>query len=106
MAHVLAIRSETVSFFRLGFRSNPALIAAVGLTIGLQLNALYVPTAAAALHTQPLRCESSPPAPVWRRWFSSESRSRRQSGAACRVDSSHSTRELVELHHRGDAPLF
>ncbi|MFN9297076.1 MAG: cation-translocating P-type ATPase [Acidobacteriota bacterium] len=43
MAHVLAIRGEHESTFRLGFLSNPWLAAAVALTVSLQLLLLYVP---------------------------------------------------------------
>jgi P-type Ca2+ transporter type 2C len=43
MANVLAIRSERLSVFRLGFFENKALIAAVALTVGLQLCLIYLP---------------------------------------------------------------
>ena len=43
MAHVLAIRSERHSLFRVGLFSNKPLLAAVGLTVVLQLALLYVP---------------------------------------------------------------
>lgn len=43
MANVLAIRSEHLSVFRLGFFGNKALIAAVALTVGLQLCLIYLP---------------------------------------------------------------
>jgi Ca2+-transporting ATPase len=36
MAHVLAIRSERVSLFRIGLFSNKPLLAAVSLTVLLQ----------------------------------------------------------------------
>jgi P-type Ca2+ transporter type 2C len=42
MAHILAIRSERQSLFRIGLFSNKALLAAVGLTVVLQLALLYV----------------------------------------------------------------
>src|SRR2546425_3833754 len=42
MAHILAIRSERHSLFRIGLFSNRALLAAVGLTVVLQLALLYV----------------------------------------------------------------
>jgi Ca2+-transporting ATPase len=42
MAHILAIRSERQSLFRIGLFSNKALLAAVGLTVILQLALLYV----------------------------------------------------------------
>ena len=43
MGHVLAIRSESVSFFRQGMLSNKALLGAVALTFGLQMAVLYLP---------------------------------------------------------------
>ena len=43
MAHVLAIRSERVSLFRIGLFSNKPLLAAVTLTVLLQLALIYVP---------------------------------------------------------------
>jgi P-type Ca2+ transporter type 2C len=43
MAHVLAIRSERNSLFRIGFLSNKTLLGAVMLTIILQLSLIYVP---------------------------------------------------------------
>lgn len=43
MGHVLAIRSQTQSFFSMGMFSNKPLIAAVLLTLGLQLAVTYVP---------------------------------------------------------------
>ncbi len=43
MAHILAIRSERVSLFKLGLRSNTLLLAAVALTIVLQLAVVYLP---------------------------------------------------------------
>ena len=43
MAHVLAIRSERHSLIRIGVFSNKPLLAAVGLTVSLQLALLYVP---------------------------------------------------------------
>jgi Ca2+-transporting ATPase len=42
MAHILAIRSERHSIFRIGLFSNRPLLAAVGLTVVLQLALLYV----------------------------------------------------------------
>jgi Ca2+-transporting ATPase len=42
MAHILAIRSERQSLFRIGLFSNKALLAAVGLTVVLQLALLYI----------------------------------------------------------------
>ena len=43
LAHVLAIRSEHDSLFRIGLRSNRPLLAAVALTFGLQLAIVYIP---------------------------------------------------------------
>ena len=43
MGHVLAIRSESQSFFSMGMFSNKPLIGAVLLTLGLQLAVTYVP---------------------------------------------------------------
>ena len=54
LAHVLAIRSERESLFRLGLFSNRPLLLAVVGTVGLQLAALYVPALSRALKTQAL----------------------------------------------------
>jgi Ca2+-transporting ATPase len=43
LAHVLAIRAESDSLFTLGLWSNRPLLAAVLLTVGLQLAVIYVP---------------------------------------------------------------
>ncbi|MBL8220208.1 MAG: cation-translocating P-type ATPase [Bryobacterales bacterium] len=43
MAHVLAIRSEKQSLFRIGLFTNRPLIAAVALTVVLQIALIYVP---------------------------------------------------------------
>ena len=43
MAHVLAIRSERSSLFQIGLRSNIPLLAAVILTITLQIGLIYLP---------------------------------------------------------------
>ena len=43
LGHALAIRSERDSTFRLGFWSNPVLMATVLFTLGLQLATVYVP---------------------------------------------------------------
>lgn len=43
MAHVMAIRSERDSLFRIGLLSNKPLLAAVLLTIILQLGLIYAP---------------------------------------------------------------
>jgi Ca2+-transporting ATPase len=54
MGHVLAIRSEEASLFRLGLWSNPSLLGAVGVTLVLQLAILYVPGLNTVFGTQPL----------------------------------------------------
>jgi P-type Ca2+ transporter type 2C len=54
MGHVLAIRSEDASLFRLGLWSNPALLGAVVVTLVLQLAILYVPGLTTVFGTQPL----------------------------------------------------
>ncbi|HEY6109112.1 MAG TPA: HAD-IC family P-type ATPase, partial [Gemmatimonadales bacterium] len=54
MGHVLAIRSEDVSLFRLGLWSNPPLLGAVAVTLVLQLAILYVPGLNTVFGTQPL----------------------------------------------------
>jgi P-type Ca2+ transporter type 2C len=54
MGHVLAIRSERESLFRLGLLSNPALLVAVALTVLLQTGIIYLPGAASVFKTQAL----------------------------------------------------
>jgi Ca2+-transporting ATPase len=54
LGHVLAIRSETESFFARGAGTNPALLAAVGLGVALQLATVYVPALNPLFGTQPL----------------------------------------------------
>ncbi|WP_220807810.1 calcium-translocating P-type ATPase, PMCA-type [Noviherbaspirillum aridicola] len=54
MAHVLAIRSETESLFRLGLFSNPLLLGAVLLTFLLQMATIYLPFLNPVFSTQPL----------------------------------------------------
>jgi len=54
MAHVLAVRSETHSLFRIGLLTNPALLGAVALTVALQLAAIYVPALQSVFKTAPL----------------------------------------------------
>lgn len=54
MAHVLAVRSETQSLFRLGLGSNRPLLGAVLLTLVLQLATVYVPVLNPIFKTQPL----------------------------------------------------
>ena len=54
MAHVLAIRSETESLWRLGLRSNRPLLGAVLLTFVLQMATIYVPVLNPIFKTQAL----------------------------------------------------
>ena len=54
MAHVLAIRSETVSLWRLGLGTNKPLLGAVLLTFALQMATIYVPILNPIFKTQPL----------------------------------------------------
>ena len=55
LGHVLAIRSERNSIVGAGFAGNPALLATVVLTIGLQLMLVYVPVLNALFKTAPLQ---------------------------------------------------
>lgn len=52
--HVLAIRSETRSLFKMGLLSNKPLLFAVLATVLLQLAVIYMPWLNAFFHTQPL----------------------------------------------------
>lgn len=54
MAHVLAIRSETESLWRLGLGSNRPLLGAVALTFVLQMATIYLPWLQPIFKTQPL----------------------------------------------------
>ncbi len=54
LLHVLAIRSEQESLFRIGFFSNPALIGAILLTVSLQMMIVYDPFFNGIFHTSPL----------------------------------------------------
>jgi Ca2+-transporting ATPase len=54
VAHVLAVRSEHESTFRLGLMSNRPLLGAVLLTAGLQLATLYVPALRSVFRTTAL----------------------------------------------------
>lgn len=54
MGHVLAIRSESTSLFRLGLWSNRPLLGAVVVTLALQLAILYIPMLGRVFGTQPL----------------------------------------------------
>ena len=54
MAHVLAIRSESESLWRLGLFTNKPLLGAVLLTFALQLATIYVPALNPIFKTEPL----------------------------------------------------
>lgn len=54
MAHVLAIRSETEALWQQGLFSNRPLLAAVVLTLLLQLATIYLPPLQSVFHTQAL----------------------------------------------------
>lgn len=54
MAHVLAIRSEGDSLWRLGLHSNRPLLGAVALTLALQLATIYIPWLQPVFRTVPL----------------------------------------------------
>ena len=54
MGHLLAIRSDTQSLFRLGLLSNKPLLGALLLTVVLQLLTIYVPFLNPVFRTQPL----------------------------------------------------
>ena len=54
MGHVLAVRSERVSLFRLGLFSNKPLLWAVLLTFGLQMTTIYIPVLNPIFKTAPL----------------------------------------------------
>ncbi|HRX89228.1 MAG TPA: cation-translocating P-type ATPase [Steroidobacteraceae bacterium] len=54
LGHVLAIRSESSSILALGVTSNPYLLAAVSLTVALQLAIVYLPAGNAWFKTVPL----------------------------------------------------
>ncbi len=54
MGHVLAVRSESESIFKLGFLSNKPLLWAVLLTFALQMATIYVPVLNRVFKTEPL----------------------------------------------------
>jgi Ca2+-transporting ATPase len=54
LAHVLAIRSEKESLWRLGLLSNLPLMGAVVVTLALQLLVIYLPSLNSIFKTQPL----------------------------------------------------
>ena len=57
LMHVLAIRSERESIWSLGLLSNRALLAAIALTVLLQLIVVYVPVFQGIFNTAPLNAE-------------------------------------------------
>jgi Ca2+-transporting ATPase len=52
--HSLAVRSESVSLFRIGLFSNLPMLGAVILTLLLQMAVIYTPALNTIFHTQPL----------------------------------------------------
>jgi Ca2+-transporting ATPase len=54
LIHVMAIRSERQSLFRIGVFSNRPLVWALAVTVALQLAVIYVPFANGIFKTQPL----------------------------------------------------
>ncbi len=52
--HSLAVRSERESLFTIGLGSNRPMLAAVLITVALQLMVIYLPAMNALFHTQPL----------------------------------------------------
>ncbi|MBL0740482.1 calcium-translocating P-type ATPase, PMCA-type [Chryseolinea lacunae] len=54
LGHVVAIRSEHSSIFRIGLLSNKPMLGALAITIGLQLAVIYVPFLNTIFKTQPL----------------------------------------------------
>jgi Ca2+-transporting ATPase len=52
--HSLAVRSESVSLFRIGLFSNLPMLGAVMLTLVLQIVVVYTPALNSIFHTQPL----------------------------------------------------
>src|SRR6185312_3717870 len=54
LGQVLAIRSERISLFSLGLRTNMPLLGAVALTFALQLAIVYVPALRIVFKTVPL----------------------------------------------------
>lgn len=52
--HVMAIRSESKSIFKIGFFSNKSMLGALVITISLQLMIIYIPACNVIFKTQPL----------------------------------------------------
>jgi P-type Ca2+ transporter type 2C len=57
MGHVLAIRSEKESLFKIGIFSNPLLLGAVALTFALQMATIYVPFLQPVFKTEALSAD-------------------------------------------------
>ena len=57
LGHVLAIRSEKQSLFRMGLFSNPYLFGAIAATFILQMATIYVPALNRVFRTEPLTLE-------------------------------------------------
>ena len=57
LVHAQVVRSETESIFRLGLRGNLPLLAAVAITILLQLAVIYIPACNQVFKTQPLTAQ-------------------------------------------------
>jgi Ca2+-transporting ATPase len=57
LGHVLAVRSERESVFRLGLFTNRPLLGSVLLAIALQLAIIYLPALNAVFRTVPLSVE-------------------------------------------------
>jgi Ca2+-transporting ATPase len=54
MGHVMAIRSDKESLFKIGILSNKPLLGALALTISLQMMLIYIPFFNSVFKTQPL----------------------------------------------------
>ena len=54
LGHVLAIRSEKESLFKIGIFLNKAMLGAVTLSFGFQMATIYVPYLNPVFKTQPL----------------------------------------------------
>ena len=57
MAFAFAVRSERESVFNIGLFTNPAILGAIALTIGLQLLVVYLPFAQGIFETEALNVE-------------------------------------------------
>jgi Ca2+-transporting ATPase len=55
LGHSLAVRSDLESFFTLGARTNPVLLASVAVGLAAQLAIIYASPLQAMFHTEPLR---------------------------------------------------